>query len=468
MNIAAVTGLTITDAHRRQLLDGVDLELRAGQVTGLVGESGAGKTTLAHALVGRLGPGLRLTCGRVRVAGHDPFTPAGQRALRGRVTAYLPQDPAGALDPARTVAGQLRTAARIAHPSASRHARAALIEDAAAAASFEHALLSRRPASLSGGQAQRALLAWTFLIRPGLLVLDEPTSGLDPDTALRVSTTFAALPWGPALLLISHDRQLVDRVSDRILHLHGGRLRAVEPVEPLATPAATRPGAYGPPRDPVLSMAGVTIRRGGRTLLHDAALRLGTGELLAVRGPSGAGKTSLARALCGLAPPATGVLRWRGADVPWLAAARTRGGGPYLAYVGQDARAALNPRETVCRTLQRALDTARRHDRPAPAGPDIALDQVGLPPSVLDRCADQLSGGQRHRVALARAVAAGPAVLVCDETTAALDHAGAQRILDALDTLRHETGLPVLLITHQDSVADRADRVLTLEEGRLA
>ncbi|GAA3660941.1 ABC transporter ATP-binding protein [Microbacterium marinilacus] len=471
MSIATITGLNITGPQGQRILHEVDLELRPGEVTGLIGESGSGKTTLAHVLLGHLAPGLHLTAGTVRVAGRDPLTPAGRRALRSRVTAYLPQDPASALDPTRTVAAQLRTAARTAHRTASRQKRIELRYAAVEAAVLDAMLLPRLPAQLSGGQAQRALLAWTFLTQPQLLILDEPTSGLDADTALRVSAAFARLPWNPAVLLISHDRDLIARTADRTLRLEHGHLSEQRGCPAAPVGAAEAPRGSTEPRlassRAALSMTGATIRRGGRELLHDAELCLGVGELLAIRGPSGVGKTALARALCGFAPPRAGILRLHGNEIPWAATSRARNDAPFLAYVGQDARAALNPRETISRTLQRALDTARRRSRPRPAGPESVLALVGLGPELLDHTADQLSGGQRHRVALARAVAAGPAVLVCDETTAALDQESAQRILDTLDTLRRDTGLPVLLITHQDAVADRADRILTLQEGRL-
>jgi peptide/nickel transport system ATP-binding protein len=420
---------------------------------------------------------MRLTAGTVRVDARDPFDPAGRRALRGRVVSYLPQDPASALDPAHPLAAQLRTTARAAHPSASRRELNQRIRAAGEAAAFDLALLDRYPAQLSGGQAQRALLAWTFLTRPRLLVLDEPTSGLDADTARRVGDAFARLPWGPAVLVISHDRDLVARTAHRTLHLLHGRLAhahvsghsSTAPVSENAASAALRAVGPGPaPNHPVLSMTGVAIRRGPRELLRDGELHLGSGELLAIRGPSGAGKTALARAVCGLAPPHRGILQLHGSTIPWDAAHRARHRAPFLAYVGQDARAALNPRESVRRTLHRALDTARRRSRDTPEGPEAVLKLVGLGAGALDRTPDQLSGGQRHRIALARALAAGPTALVCDETLAALDHVTAQQILDTLDGLRRDTGLPVLLITHQDRVARRADRILTLHEGRLA
>ncbi|MFB4313969.1 ABC transporter ATP-binding protein [Actinomadura sp. 21ATH] len=463
---ATVSGLTITTS-RGAVLDAVDLDLRPGEVTAIVGESGAGKTTLAHAVLGHLGTGLRRTAGRVEVTGHDPFTPEGRAVLRGRVTGYLPQDPASALDPRRRVLAQLRTAARIAHPGESRRDHDARIRAAADAAALDTALLRRHPAQLSGGQAQRALLAWTFLTRPRLVILDEPTSGLDPDTARRVSAAFTRLPWEPAVLLISHDRALVDRAAHQVLELAGGRLRAVTASPPPVPPPPRRRSPDGPTGKKVLAADGLTIRRGGVPLLRNASLHLAAGEFVAVRGVSGSGKTSLARALCGLAPPDTGRLRVRAAPVDWDAAARARTGGPFLAYVGQDARAALNPYETVRRTLARAVAAAQCRGIPPGPGPEPLLHSLGLTADVLDRTPDRLSGGQRHRVVLARALAAVPDVLVCDETLAALDRTTTGLVLGALDAWRRATGSAVLLITHHDEVTAHTDRVLTLSGERL-
>ncbi|WP_052666011.1 ABC transporter ATP-binding protein [Nitriliruptor alkaliphilus] len=468
--LASVTDLGVTASDGSVILEHVDLALHPGHVTALVGPSGAGKTTLAQAFLGHLGPGLALVSGGALVAGHDPFSASGRRALRGRIVGYLPQDPASALDPRRTVAAQLRTAARIASPEAGRASRTERVREAASAAAFDEELLDRRPAQLSGGQAQRALLAWAYVARPRILVLDEPTSGLDPGTARRVSDAFTRLPWGPAVLLISHDRELVARAADDTAEIVDGRVHAV----------LERPTAAAAPHDhqdpptvatssgsEVLAASGVTIRRGGTALMDEGSLTLHAGDLVALRGASGSGKTSLALALCGLAPPDRGHLRIHGTPTAWHAGTRARSGQAFLAYAGQDARAALNPHETIRRTLTRARRSAARRDPTVGVDVEELLDRFGLPRSVLDRAPDRLSGGQRHRVALARAVAAAPAVLVCDETTAALDHATAALVLDTLDGLRADTGLPVLFITHQDEVATRADRVLTLAGGRL-
>lgn len=462
---ARVANLTVSDGTTR-ILDRVDLELDSGTVTGLVGVSGAGKTTLSHALLGHVVAGLHKVSGAVRVDGHDPFTRPGRRAIRGRSAAFLPQDPSSALDPARTIVAQLHTACRIAHPGANRNERRQIVHGAVRGAALEPELLHRRPLQLSGGQAQRALLAWTLVTRARLLILDEPTGSLDPETALVVSRTFATLPWEPAVLLVSHDRDLIGRVSDRILELDGGRLHPIEVAPPRAAPVLVL-SPTGSPGCPVLHAEGVTIVRGERVIVREAALQLGRAEMVAIRGRTGSGKTSLARALSGFAPPKAGALRVHDSPVSWTARSRAREGEPFIAYVGQDARAALHPAETVRRTLERALAAPRSRRTPRPPHPGELLELLGLSRGVLERVPGELSGGQRQRLVLARALAAAPEVLVCDETTAALDRDAAGGILDALKRIRHDTGLPVLLITHQDAVAARADRVLTLKDGSL-
>ncbi|MBO1752919.1 ABC transporter ATP-binding protein [Actinotalea sp. BY-33] len=462
-----VRGLSVATQHGAVILDGVDLELADGTVTGLVGPSGAGKTTLAHALLGHLGPGLRRTAGTVRVAGLDPFTLDGRRALRGRVTGYVPQDPASALNPRHRVLTQLDAADRIAHPGADRRDRARRVAEAARAASLDEHLLRRHPGRLSGGQAQRALLARTLLTEPRLIVLDEPTSGLDPATAHAVGSAFADLPWRPAVLLVSHDLSVITRMADRTFTVAAGRIAPAPKAT--APPAVVRAPVCRPDHGQasMLSVTGLTVRRGEARILDDLSLAIAQGEMVAVRGDSGSGKTTLARALAGLAPPAAGQLRLHGRPVGWDASARARTGGPFLAYVGQDARAALNPHEPVHRTLGRARASAARNGRSCGWGPEEVLDRFGLDPAHLERRPDQLSGGQRHRVALARAITAAPAVLLCDESTASLDPATEERVLEALDRYRRERGTPVLLITHRDRVASRADRALTLSEGTL-
>ena len=499
MTLATVRGLTVCAADGTTVLEDVDLELQPSTVTAVVGESGAGKTTLALALLGHLGPGLSITAGEVRVAGRDPYAAADRKALRGRITGYLPQDPASALDPQRRIEAQLLTAARIAHPGDERAQQQERVREAIEAAALEPDLLRRHPYGLSGGQAQRALLAWSFVTRPQLLILDEPTSGLDAATAARVHQAFTTLPWDPAVLVISHDRDLVSKAADQVLEIRCGRWVPITPqaAVPAKAPTAevhvlshskrapwtTSEAAADSISSPVMAgkqgpdahrsaqahlrATDLMLHRGGRPVLTAGDLHLDRGEMIAVQGISGSGKTSLARALAGLAPPTSGSLGLGDQELDWDAATRARKRQPFIAYVGQDARAALNPHETVGRTLHRAAVAATRAGRETHIEPTELLKYLALPEDLTERTPDELSGGQRHRVALARALAAAPHVLIADETLAALDQATTEQVLEALRNWRETHGIPMLLITHSDRVAASADRVLTISGGRL-
>lgn len=484
-----VRGLTIRGAADAggagpTLLDGIDLRVASGEVVGLSGPSGSGKSTLLHALLGHLSPGTRVTAGTVRVHGVDPLTPAGRRLLRGHVMGHAPQDPASALDPARTALHHIRQAARRSAGRASRADLGRLVLEAAHDAHLDPALLGRRGSELSGGQAQRVILAALLAGRPAVVLLDETTSALDAETADRVARHVARLPWLPAVVIASHAPEVLARASGRMLTLRDDARGPVQasplaPRAPLArrpTTAEARPAApvprAAPGRDgpvataPAVEVTGLRIRYGAHTVVDEASFGIPPAGMVALRGPSGSGKTSIGRAIAGLLAPERGVLDVSGARIPWAGAERSRSEKPLVIPVLQDARAALHPGETVRAAIVRAGRVAvRRGSRPA--DPAELLARFGLDARLLERRPHELSGGQRQRVAIARAMASAPTVLVCDEVTASLDATAERTVLDALDEARARTGVAILLITHSATAADRADRVLTLAGGRL-
>ncbi|WP_147360773.1 ATP-binding cassette domain-containing protein, partial [Clavibacter michiganensis] len=233
-------------------------------------------------------------------------------------------------------------------------------------------------------------------------------------------------------------------------------------VEARAAPA-TRPVASAP----AVEVSGLRVRFRAHRVVDEAYFRIPPGAMLALRGRSGSGKTSIGRAVAGLLVPDAGALDVAGTRLPWAGEDRTRSEKPLVGLVLQDPRAALHPGETVRAAITRAGRAAVRRGSPA-ADPAELLARLGLDPCLLERRPHQLSGGQRQRVAIARAMAAAPAVLVCDEITASLDATAERMVLDALDEARTRTGVAILLITHSATAADRAHRVLTLDGGRLA
>lgn len=474
MNLVDVTRLQLTSADRAVLAD-CSLTIRPGERVGLVGRSGAGKTALAHALFGHTRPGITRTGGSVRVAGHDPFTAGGARRVRGRAAAYVPQDCASALPAERRVGWVLDRAARRA--GVPRGELSAARDAVMGGLGLDPGLARAFPHEISGGQAQRVAVATALLAGAKLLVLDEPTSGLDPRAAAELARLLRRGTGGAAVLLVSHDTDLVTEVTTRRLTMDSGSLavappnspaRPVPPPAPESATSARRP--VEPPRPggaALLRAEGVTAGHGVEPVLRGVGLELRAGECVAVMGPSGAGKTTLARVLAGGLVPDAGRLWLREQPCPW--AVTRRGGGDRLlvAHVDQDSRGALNPRETVEVALRRARRAALRCGlAPEPAAE--LLRAVALPAAAAGRLPGELSGGERQRVNLARALAAAPQMLLCDEVTASLDAGTEQRVLALLAELRVERGLAVLLITHRAAVAATADRVLELRHGLLA
>lgn len=476
--LAEISGLTVGPAAGGPpVLRDASLSVSAGQVLGVVGRSGSGKSSLAHGLLGHVRPGLEVRAGTVRVAGLDPFDRADARRLRGGVVSFLGQDPASSLNPALRIGAQIAEAVRMRSTPTGEEGVRARVEELLLSVRLPADRYFRRrlPRELSGGQAQRVALALALAGRPSLLVLDEPTSGLDPVLAdgMRGLLAETLREGDRAALLVSHDPAWLGSVSHDVIRLEGGRIvgrgMPVAPLPVQPSRASSDGGSLGEaPRAaaqstvPGLFVRGLHARHGRSAVLHDVSLTVSAGSCTAVVGASGSGKTTLARCLAGLHPKAAGSVEWRGDGTP-------RGRGAPVQLVAQDARGALNPRESVGAALVRPLrGVGGRSARDASDEAVRLLGLVRLDEGVWGRRPGELSGGQRQRVALARTLAAGPRVLVCDEITSALDPETAGQVLDLLDELRRTLGLTVVMVTH-DLVAavSRADQVVVLDEGRV-
>ncbi|WP_129843463.1 ATP-binding cassette domain-containing protein [Streptomyces sp. RFCAC02] len=464
-NPVEVTALSLSAAGR-SVLAGCSLAVRPGETVGLAGRSGSGKTALAHALLGWTRPGIVRTGGTVLVDGLDPFEPAAARRLRGRTVTYLPQDCAAALPAQHRVGRILDRAARRA--GVPRGDRAGHVAATLERMRLPPALARSFPHELSGGQARRVALAAALAAGSRLLVLDEPTAGLDPALVTDMLALLRPAA-GTALLMISHDPEVIDRLADRRLLLTDGRLaeagtgRDAPPPPAVPAPAVPVRHAHG---SRVLAVEAVSGGHQGARVLRDLSLGLAEGECVAVTGPSGTGKSTLARMLAGTLVPDTGRLLLGGTPHPWAARLRSRRGRLAVAHVEQDARAALNPAEPLGAALERARLTAQRAGLRPPSVAGL-LASVSVRPGHAERRPGELSGGERQRANLARALAACPRVLVCDEVTSALDRATERDILATLLRLRAEHGLAVVLITHSREVSAAADRRLVLADGVL-
>ncbi|MFI6305341.1 ABC transporter ATP-binding protein [Amycolatopsis thailandensis] len=456
MTVLEISGLSARAADTA-LLDDVSLALEPGRVLVVLGASGTGKTTLGLAATGRARPGIELS-GSIRLAGSALLgrTGAELRRIRAGVVGHLPQQPSAVLDPVRRCGPVLAELAAIRHRG--RAARLAAARTALAEAGLDPDLWRRFPHQLSGGQQQRMALATTLVTRPEVLVLDEPTSGLDPASGAALAARLTELSLaGTALLILTHDLTLARALPGDVAELRDRRLVPCEIESGQDIPDKSPSPS---PASPVLVVRGLTVRAGRTALIEDLDLELAAGSLTALTGVSGAGKTTLARALAGLTPPSAGTIEVDGVRLHRQARRRGHAQLRAVQYVHQDSRASFDEfrgvldqvADTAC-LLRGASRSAARLEA-SEVLRSLGVERAGHRPG-------QLSGGQLQRCAVARALLAHPRVLICDEVTSALDAANRARLREVLTAATKRHGTALLMISHDDAFA--ADRTLTLD-----
>jgi peptide/nickel transport system ATP-binding protein len=494
-----VAGLTIEaqadDGSTLVIVDDVSFSIEKGQVLALIGESGSGKTTIALSLLGHVRPGARIVGGSVRLGDQEitALDMAQLRSLRGNRIAYVAQSAAAAFNPSRTVMDQVIEPA-LAHRVMQRPAAQAKAVALFGALGLPNPgkIGERYPHQLSGGQLQRLMAAMALITGPELIIFDEPTTALDVTTQIGVLQAFrsAVRDLGTTAVYVSHDLAVVAQMADHIVVLNKGRIREAGTTDRIlhapqddytrtlmaaARPVPTTGPAESDTARPLLQVDGLTAGYGrvdargvpAIPVLHDLSFSLQRGEILGVIGESGSGKSTLARAIAGLLPPARGAVRLDGRTLPPGLAGRSRDQFRQIQIVFQNADVALNPAHSVGEILRRPL--AFYHGlRGTAADARVAelLDRTRLPGTLTDRLCTDLSGGQKQRVNLARALAAGPDLILCDEVTSALDTVVGAAILDLLAELRQELGIAMMFISHDIStVRAICDDVMVLYAG---
>jgi len=498
MSLLEVRGLSI-EFGKRRVVDGVSFSLDTGEKLALVGESGSGKTVTALSLL-RLVEGARLS-GEIFFDGKDVLQMAepALQGMRGRDIAFIFQEPMTALNPIYTVGRQIveslqlhmRLTGDAAHAAAvAALARVGITEPETRALSYPH--------QLSGGQRQRAMIAMALACNPRVLIADEPTTALDVTVRVQILDLIDKLraESGMALMLITHDLNLVKRFSDRVAvmergviveqgttrevtqnprHAYTQKLLNSRPQRDVSTPGeGCVVQAHKVSVDYPTRLPGIRgwFKHGRFNAVREVDFDLAPGETIGVIGESGSGKTTLALAVLNLVA-AQGDIRIGGAAWPRADAGASRALRKRIQVVFQDPLSSLSPRLTVEAIVGEGLEihepvlsVAQRRDRVVQALQDVGLTENGSAESLLHRYPHEFSGGQRQRIAIARALIVRPQIVVLDEPTSALDVTIQKQVLQLLGELQRKYGLSYILVTHDiDVVRAMAHRVIVMKDS---
>ena len=485
----------------------VSVTVRQGEIVSLIGESGAGKTTVALSALGYCRPGTRFAGGRVRLGETDLLSlgPAALRGIRGHRIAYVAQSASAALNP-RTLIGKQLVEGLLVHGimGAAEGYRRVIEQMELLQLPHPTEMTERYPYQVSGGQRQRVMIAMAMVCMPDFLILDEPTTALDVTTQIEVlkAVKEAIRDRGTGAIYVSHDLSVVAQVADRILVMNDGReveaaatetmlddpredytrmllgaVRLVPKNEGSFPAASTSDRAAG--NDALLEMEGVsaTYERGDflkpwkpeDDVLRGIDCAIHEREVVALVGESGSGKSTLARVIAGLLPQRVGDVRYRGHSLPPRARSRDTDQLRKVQIVFQHPDMTLNPARTIEYAIGRPLELyfgMQGEERRARV--EELLGLVDLPAHFADRQPSELSGGEKQRVALARAFGAEPELIICDEVLSSLDTIVATTILELLKDLKERLGVAYLFVSHDlATVATIADRVIVMYAGRV-
>ncbi len=487
-----IRGLRIegrSDDTWHEIVKGIDLILHRGEVLGLIGESGAGKSTIGLAAMGFARDGCRISGGEILFDGVDlaKITREEKRRYRGSRIAYVAQSAAAAFNPAHRLIDQyaeapvqhgIRTKPEAEEEAIDLYNRLRLPEP--------ESIGFRYPHQVSGGQLQRAMTAMAMASRPDLIIFDEPTTALDVTTQIEVLAAIKDVvrQFNTAAIYITHDLAVVAQMADRIMVLRYGELVEENATgEMLDDPQeeytkslwAVRTFRKENPAEsegkvPIVRVENISASYGPVQVLRNVSFEVHRGQTVAVVGESGSGKSTTARVITGLLPPDEGRILFKGTALPPRYKQRSKDQLRHIQMIYQSADTAVNPKHRIRDIIGRPLEFylglkgRKKEERLRELLSMIELE----PDEYIDRLPGELSGGQKQRVCIARALAAEPELIICDEVTSALDQLVAEGILRLLDRLQSEFHLGYMFITHDlATVKAIADEVVVMYQGEV-
>ncbi len=467
----------------------VNVHVDRGEVLGLIGESGAGKSTIGIASMAYCRAGCRIVSGSIKFGDLELTTASDEqmRSIRGLRISYVAQSAAASFNPAHRIVDQY-VEAPVKHGIMSRAEAEKDARDLYRRFDLPDPdeIGGRYPHQVSGGQLQRAMVAMAMACKPDLIIFDEPTTALDVTTQIEVLATIkdAIRDLNSAAIYITHDLAVVAQVADRIMVLrHGKLVEEGGTRKMLANPrqdytrallsvrkGQTKKIKHAEEGKPLLEVNNVTAAYVNRVLvLQDVNVTVTRSKTIAVVGESGSGKSTLARVITGLLPPITGNIEFDGQELPAKFSDRGKEMLRRVQMIYQMPDVALNPRQKIKDILGRPLEFyfGTRGEEKRQRVSQL-MDQIELPERYVNRFPSELSGGEMQRVCIAKALAAEPDLIICDEVTSALDQLVAEDILKLLQRLQNELGMSYLFITHDlATVKAISDEIVVMLQGRV-